>query len=511
MNWTTLRRLAALGCCCAALSSIHAAEPQPDAENAGPAEIAGRVRTKLATRLPGAGEKIAVEARQDAVELSGTVASPAIRAIAIEAAESVRGVTQVTHRLEVVSEPRADAAVARDVQAALRHDPATAAFEPEVSVTSGVVTLRGEVGNEPAKRLVTWIAEGVLGVREVRNEMHVPESGRADESIREELARHFSVNPLFNDDEITVTVRNGAVTLSGEVDTALEKTWAREDAWVPGVRQVDNVQLRVNPPRVGTSRVAPLPLRDEDIRQAIERALVYDPRVSSFGLEVSVRDGVATLRGSVANRKAHRTALELARHSGGVREVIDRVELRSERPRKDDAILADLIAALERSAALANNRIDLTVSGGRVTLRGDVDSGFERWLAEDLADRTAGVANVRNELSVGNVPAPDDDEIAYYGYPKGGANIPWIYSPARGVRESDESLANAVRQEMEENPLIMVGDVQVQAERGVVTLRGRVESISARLAATDAAYRAGARAVHNRLQIGDNLPTGPSP
>lgn len=53
---------------------------------------------------------------------------------------------------------------------------------------------------------------------------------RDDRDIRNELIRHFASSATFDDDEVAVEVTPGVVRLSGDVDSALKKNWAREEA-----------------------------------------------------------------------------------------------------------------------------------------------------------------------------------------------------------------------------------------------------------------------------------------
>lgn len=162
-------------------------------------------------------------------------------------------------------------------------------------------------------------------------------------------------------------------------------------------------------------------------------------------------------------------------------------------------------AALQRSSALANNRIDVTVRDGRVVLSGAVETAFEKWVAEDYADRTAGVAEVKNDLVV---TGPAIAESApYYEFPSSSSETPWIYAPHPQTAQSAEALEAAVRRELKENALTAPADIRVRAEGGVVTLAGTVGSWSAHSLALNAAYRAGAQRVVDRLRIDLGIPT----
>jgi osmotically-inducible protein OsmY len=64
-----------------------------------------------------------------------------------------------------------DASITAQLKYALSVRRSTSALRTDVNTNDGVVTIRGEAGNSAEKDLVTQLAQGIEGVREVRNEM----------------------------------------------------------------------------------------------------------------------------------------------------------------------------------------------------------------------------------------------------------------------------------------------------------------------------------------------------
>lgn len=139
---------------------------------------------------------------------------------------------------------RNDAEVRQDVLEALTRDARVDARQIAVEVAGQVVTLRGSVGSNYAKRAATDLARQIKGVRDVRNELGVtnpePPPSRADAEIAREvqadLARH-----LRGQHRIQVDVRGGTVYLVGAV-ASLDQKWLAEEVawWTAGVRDVVN-------------------------------------------------------------------------------------------------------------------------------------------------------------------------------------------------------------------------------------------------------------------------------
>lgn len=118
---------------------------------------------------------------------------------------------------------------------------------------------------------------------------------------------------------IVVDVRDGVVTLNGEVPSLSHKriagvlTW-----WVPGCRDVVN----------GLAEVPAQQDNDDEIADAVRLALAKDPFVNETKMQVRSKDGVVTLDGLVPNETMRRMAEHDAWFVFGVRGVVNKVEVK---------------------------------------------------------------------------------------------------------------------------------------------------------------------------------------
>jgi osmotically-inducible protein OsmY len=214
---------------------------------------------------------------------------------------------------------------------ALASDPAVDARRIRVHVKDSVVTLTGTVDSWPRFMLCEHIAKEVRGVKAVDNQIRFKsKEKRNDEAIRSDVAYALRWDTLVDHFLIDVQVNNGEVRLEGLVGSAIEKEQAFLDAHVAGVKSVDVSDLEVTG-KAGHRRlrqdqyVSP---SDREIGRAVKRALLYDPRVSSFDILPRVSGGVVTLRGTVDNLKAKRAAAVDARNTVGVSFVKNRLKVR---------------------------------------------------------------------------------------------------------------------------------------------------------------------------------------
>lgn len=444
--------------------------------------------------------------------LSGTVNNILAKDRATRIAEMVKGVRSVTNRIQVTPSPmRKDGDIQSDVETALLMDPATDSYEITTSVKDGKVTLTGMVDSWTEKDLCGRVAKGVKGVTDLENNIDVNyKITRPDTEIKPEVEKALRWDVLVDNALIDVQVKDGKVTLTGTVGSAAEKRQARYDAWVAGVKSVDDSGLKVE-------RWA----RDEDLRKnkyvikssdeiqnAIKDALLLDPRVLSFNVTPDVVGSNVTLRGMVDNLKAKRAAEQVARNTVGVTYVTNRLKVKPSGTLTDDTIAKNVRDAILRDPFVERYEIGVSVQNGTVYLTGTVDSNFEKVHADDVASRINGVKDVRNYLDVdytGPVvyaPYVWDGYYFSFGYPyyHGYAWYWYDYDPYYTVK-TDAEIKDDIQDELWWSPFVDEDEVNVGVKAGVATLTGEVDTWSERNAAVDNAYEGGAIRVINKLTV----------
>src|SRR2546426_2880992 len=124
--------------------------------------------------------------------------------------------------------------------------------------------------------------------------------------------------------------------------------------------------------------------RSQDIQRNVLNELKWEPRVQPNEIGVAVKDGVVTLTGWVESYTKKWAAEEAAHRVRGVLAVANNIEVRlpSSAERTDADIAAAAIRALEWDAFVPVDRLDVTVSKGWVTLKGDVEWQYQKQDAE---------------------------------------------------------------------------------------------------------------------------------
>lgn len=446
---------------------------------------------------------IDISTERGIVTLTGAVTNLLARERATRIAETVRGVRAVIDRIEV--DPVMDLSAKQlgdAVKYALVYDTATEAYEINVLADEkGDITLSGTVDSWAERNIAETVAKGVNGVVSVRNHIAVqPVSERPDTEIKWEIEKRLYWDTLVGDRLVFVRVDDGKVELSGTVGSAAEKSQAVLDAWVTGVIAVDSSDLEVE------TWARDKDLRDKkyvdrsdhEIREAVEDALSYDPRVSGFDIEVRSSNGMVTLRGVVDNLQSRKAAERDARHTVGVLGVNSLIKVRTGRESlEDDRIAESVRGALLRNPLIESQDISVRVKNQVVHLDGTVDSYFDKAEAESVAFRAAGVVDVRNHLMVSNPAVLIYDP---YVYDWSIYDFPWYIAPTV-TSKSDREIKRDIEGELLWSPFVDAENVTVSVEAGDATLTGSVDSPGESNTAVQNALEGGAVTVINKLEL----------
>jgi osmotically-inducible protein OsmY len=242
---------------------------------------------------------------------------------------------------------KTSAEIKKAVKDALLYDPRVSIFDITVEAASdGIVVLRGEVDNLKAKRSAAQDARNTVGVLSVENRLKVrPDVKISDNKLIDEIRAAFSRDPYLADYEISLKAVNGGVKLFGLVDTAFEKAQAEDAASrVKGVISIDNNLIVRDFSNTSTfdpwvndyylydfywyDNMRRFPGKsDSELMKDIKNELNWSPFVDADQIEVTVKDGIATLRGRVDSWLAYNIALQNA-YKGGAIYVYNKLTVR---------------------------------------------------------------------------------------------------------------------------------------------------------------------------------------
>ena len=214
---------------------------------------------------------------------------------------------------------------------------------------------------------------------------------KTDAQLQQDVMAEQKWEPAVHAAQIGVEVKDGVVTLAGEVSSHAEKWHAERAAQrVHGVKALA-VEMEVKLSEFGRRT-------DADIAQSATNILSWTSPLPAQTFKVLVEGGWLTLSGDVEWQYQRQDAADSVRGLQGVKGVSNQIAVR---PRLSAGVVkSDIEAALSRRAASDAGTIGVGVSGTEVTLTGTVHSWTERDLARRSAWGTAGVSNVVDRMTL---------------------------------------------------------------------------------------------------------------
>lgn len=203
------------------------------------------------------------------------------------------------------------------VEYALDWEPSVDAAEIGVSVESGVITLRGEVGSYAAKAAAERVVLLVYGVKAVANDLTVrlvTDFERNDTDIAQAAVTSLKWNAIVPQNHVTITVSDGWLTLNGTLDWQYQK-----EAAALAVRDLMGVKGITN-----SIRVKPH-VQAGDVKAKIEAAFMRSAEIDARRVSVTAVEGKVILNGHVRSWVERQEAERVAWAAPGVSQVDDRI------------------------------------------------------------------------------------------------------------------------------------------------------------------------------------------
>jgi osmotically-inducible protein OsmY len=197
--------------------------------------------------------------------------------------------------------------------------------------------------------------------------------------------------PFLKVSEIGVAVKNGIVTLSGQVDSYSKKLAAENAAKkIAGVKAIaEDIQIGVSPAYNKT---------DTEIAEAVLNALKWHTTVQEEKIKIKVENGNVRLDGEVEWEYQRNNVKAAIENLTGVCSVINFITVKPKITPSE--IQQKISAAFHRSATVDAGKITAEVMRSRVTLRGKVCSFTEKEDAEGAAWNAPGVLSVESKLEI---------------------------------------------------------------------------------------------------------------
>jgi osmotically-inducible protein OsmY len=209
-----------------------------------------------------------------------------------------------------------------------------------------------------------------------------------DIRVRDAVLRQLEWDPRVDASAIGVSAKDGAVTLTGYIDSYAGKLRAERAAKrVRGVRAVANdVEVRLKLERT-----------DADIAADVVHAMALRSTIPET-IQATVHDGHVTLTGKANWLFQSQDAERVVHHIRSVRGVKNYITVVPQAVVKD--VRHRIVATLHRNANIDAQHILVEVTGDTAVVSGTVSTWLQREAVEEAAAEAPGVARVDNRLVV---------------------------------------------------------------------------------------------------------------
>ena len=212
---------------------------------------------------------------------------------------------------------------------------------------------------------------------------------------------------------------------------------------------------------------------DSDIKSDVLTELKYEPSVKTTDIGVLVNDGVVTLMGFTTTYGEKWHAVRATKRVSGVRAVADdiKVKLAGAHDRTDGEIAASAADHLEWSTSVPNDKVDITVQNGWVTLTGNLEWWYQKNAAENSVIFLTGVKGVTNLITI----------------------------TSKAVAKE---IAASIEKAFERNALLDSNKIEIKTIGNDVTLSGKVRTYAEKDEAERVAWAAaGVYSVENNIKV----------
>jgi len=149
---------------------------------------------------------------------------------------------------------------------------------------------------------------------------------------------------------------------------------------------------------------------DAEIQKNVMEELKWEPILNATEIGVSVKNGIVTLSGTVRTFWEKLAAEEAAKKIAGVKAIAEDIQVGYiEVFRKTDTEIAEAVVfALKWNTTIPEEKIQVRVEEGIVSLEGEVEWDYQRNAASSAIKMLAGVRRINNYLTIKPVLKPNN-------------------------------------------------------------------------------------------------------
>lgn len=151
-------------------------------------------------------------------------------------------------------------------------------------------------------------------------------------------------------------------------------------------------------------------MSDLELRRMILDELEFQPNIDAAAIGVAIENGVVSLTGHVRTYAQKFAAERAVKSVKGVKAVAEEIKVVSNQDLdiSDEAIAARCLDVIRWNSAIPDERLQVKVQDGWVTLEGEVDWQYQKEAAQSAVRKLAGVVGINNMLILKPKETPEN-------------------------------------------------------------------------------------------------------
>lgn len=213
----------------------------------------------------------------------------------------------------------------------------------------------------------------------------------------------------------------------------------------------------------------------KELEKTVRDRLAWDDRIDETQIDVSIYEGIATLKGCVSTYPEKVLAEIETQMVPEIISVVNNIEVKfpdSYEMPSDQEVKEAMFCLLDANSEIDSDDVVVSINNGNVVLEGTVNSFWKSDKILEMISHINGVISVSNKISI-----------------------------ISGETITDEDLANIIIKTMQNSVHVDAHKVDVKVEDGIVTLSGTVSSMSEYDAVKNIVkFTKGVKAIENNLK-----------
>jgi len=153
---------------------------------------------------------------------------------------------------------------------------------------------------------------------------------------------------------------------------------------------------------------------NEVLQKDVQDAIKWEPLLKAAEIGVTVKDGVVTLTGVVDSYMKKLEAESATKKVAGVKAVVEKITIKvcNSCLKTDGEIAKEILNAFMWNWEIPNNKINIKVEAGWVTIDGQLEWNSEREAAKKAISKLLGVVGVTNNITIASEVKDNVEKLA---------------------------------------------------------------------------------------------------